>query len=117
MVLLREHDLGLERAILAHGHALENAGTHKSCSRGMRQVGLAVGGEKDAKVIVDFRRSGEGGATAAPRMALFHGQSGGESFHRVDGGCGESFQMEAGMSGETFEVPALAFGVNGVERE
>ena len=70
-----------------------------------------------AKVIVDFRRSGEGGATAAPRMALFHGQSGGESFHRVDGGCGESFQMEAGMGGETFEVPALAFGVNGVERE
>lgn len=84
---------------------------------GFRIVGGAVGGKKDAKVIVDFRRSGEGGATAAPRMALFHGQGGGETFHRVDGGCGKSFQMEAGMGGEAFEVSALAFGVNSVERK
>lgn len=84
---------------------------------GFRVVGGAVGGEKDAEVVVNFRGGSKGGSTAAPRMALFHGQSGGESFHRFDGGCGKAFEMKAGMGGETFEVPALALGVNGVKRE
>jgi hypothetical protein len=84
---------------------------------GFRIVGSTVGGEKDAKMVVDFRGGGEGGAAAAAGVALLHGQGGGETFHRIDGRCGQPFEMEAGMGGETFKIPALAFGVDGIERE
>ena len=84
---------------------------------GFRIVGSAIGGEKDAEMVVNFRGGGEGGAAAAAGVALLHGQGGGEPLHRINRRCGKPFEMEAGMGGETFKVPALAFGVDGIERQ
>jgi hypothetical protein len=50
-------------------------------------------------------------------MALFDGQSGGETLYRVNGWGGEALEMEPGVGREAFEVAALALGVDGVERE
>ena len=86
-------------------------------SAGLGIVGGSVGGKKNAEVVVNFRGGGERGAGATPGVALFDGEGGREALDRVDGRSGEAFEVEPGVGGEAFEVTALAFGVDGVERQ
>ena len=51
---------------------LGGGGEERSSAFGI--VRRAVGGVKDAKVVVNFRGGGESGAARASRMALFDGQ-------------------------------------------
>ena len=64
---------------------------------------------------MDLRGGGEGGAGAAPGVALFDGEGGREAFDGIDGGGREAFEVEPGVGGEAFQVAPLPLGVNGVE--
>jgi len=92
-------------------------GRREEGAAGFGVVGGAVGGEKDAEVIVDFRGGGEGGSARAAGVALLDRQGGGETLDGVDPRSRETLEVEPGVGGEAFEVAALALGVNGVERE
>ncbi len=80
-------------------------------------VGRAVGREENAKVIVDFRGGGQGGAAGAAGVTLLDGKGGGKALDGVDGGGRQAFQMKPGVGRKTFEVAALSLGVDGVEGE
>src|SRR5260370_42579754 len=80
----------------------------------MRQ---ANGGIDYAEVIVNFRDGADRGARRARGSFLLDGDRGRKPFDDVDLGAFHLVEKLPRVGGERFDVAALAFCVDGVERE
>ena len=89
----------------------------KNGAAGHRVVRLSDGGEKDAQIIVNLRRSGDDGARVCAGAALFNGNGWREAFYKIDVRFLHLVEKLPGISGKTFDVTSLAFGVEGIEGE
>ena len=80
-------------------------------------VRLADARPEEAHVVVDLGDGADGGTGVVGGGFLVDGDGGGEALDLVDIGLFELAEELAGVGGEGFDVAALAFGVEGVERE
>jgi len=78
---------------------------------------LAHAGEQESQVVGDFGHRPHGRPPGLSRRALTNREGGGETFHPVVVGAGESLEELLRVGRHAFDVPALAFGVDRVERK
>ena len=90
---------------MAHGAAAMQAGNR------------AAACIQQAQVIVDFSGRGDGGAWVARLVLLLDGDGRGEAVHVVDIRLLDALQELPRVGGQAFHVAALAFGVDGIERQ
>jgi hypothetical protein len=83
----------------------------------LRAVGHADAGEQQAQVVVDLGDGADGGARVAGRALLVDGDGRREPLDEVDVGLVHLAQELAGIGRQRLDVPALALGVDGVERQ
>jgi len=75
--------------------------------------GAAGARPEEAHEVVDFGGGGDGGARVAGGVF----RADGDAIDLIDLGLFHAFEELAGVGGEGFDVAALAFSVDGVERE
>src|SRR5205823_6626070 len=84
---------------------------------GFGTMGLADIGEEEPQVVVNLSGRGDDRAWVAARTALLNRDGGGKPFDEIDLRLLELIQELARIGRERFDVLALAFSINGVERE
>jgi hypothetical protein len=72
---------------------------------------------EQAEVVVNLGGGGDGGARVAGLVLLLDGDGRCETVHVIDVRLLDAFEELAGVGRERLDVAALAFGVDGVERE
>ena len=80
-------------------------------------MGLADIGEEEPQVVVNLSGRGDDRAWVAARTALLDRDGGGKPFDEIDLRLLELIQELPRIGRERFDVLALAFSINGVERE
>ncbi len=78
-------------------------------------VDSAAARVEQAQVVVDFCGGGYGGARIASGVLLLDGDGRGEAIDFVHVGLFNALEKLARVGGERLDVPALPFGVDGVE--
>ena len=58
-----------------------------------------MSGKENTEMVMNFGRSGQGGAGGASSLALFDGEGGGEAFDRIDVDGGKLCEVMPGMGG------------------
>ena len=96
-------------------HFLDGLGGEEFAAR--MAVGLADARPEEAHVVVNLGDGADGGTGVVGGGFLVDGDGGGETLDLVDVGLFKLAEELAGVGGEGLDVAALAFGVEGVERE
>ena len=77
----------------------------------------AYAGEQQAQIIVDFGNGANGRTRVVAGGFLFDRNGGREAFNQIDIGFVHHLQKLARIGGKAFHITALAFGIQGVERQ
>jgi hypothetical protein len=80
----------------------------------MRRAGAGV---EQSEIVVNLRDRPDGGPGVVPCGLLFDRNGGRQTLDRIDVRLLHEPEELPGICGERLDVPALAFGVNRVERE
>jgi len=77
--------------------------------------GVADAGIEQPQIVMDFGGSADGGAGALAGVFLLDGDSGRDAVDLVDVRAVHPLQKLAGIGGKRLDIPALSFGVEGIE--
>ncbi len=100
-------------------HAVHHLGHGLRFDRqpGRRGIRHADPGPQQAHVVGDFGHRADGGAGVLRRRLLFDRNGRRQSFDTIDIGLSHQFQELPGVGGQGLDVPALALGVDRIERQ
>ena len=108
----------LDAGTLRQGHDLVDDLVHRLLAdlpAALGAVGHAHPRPQQAEVVVDLRHRAHGGAGVLAGGLLVDGDGGGQAVDIVHVGLVHLAQEHAGVGAEALHIPALAFGVDGVE--
>jgi len=112
-----EHEIGRAFVLGEHGLRDQVDGVFDDAAPADGAEGAAGARPEEAHEVVNFGGGGDGGAGVAGGVFLADGDAGGDAIDLIDLGLFHAFEELAGVGGEGFDVAALAFSVDGVERE
>ena len=82
-----------------------------------RRIGHADAGKQQAQIVVDFGDGAHGGARVLGRGLLFDRNRRRQTLDVIHIGLLHHLQELAGIGRQRFHIAALAFGIDGVERQ
>ena len=111
---------GDEDGFFSPGHQLLHNRTRRLRADGLAAFGaggFGDAGEEQFKVVVHIGHRADGGASGFYVVGLLDGDGGRDAANLIDAGLVHAVEELPGVGRERLDVAALAFGIDGVERE